>query len=271
MRPLGQFAANVYAAKRMTDPNAEAVRYPFTGRFLLGRLRELMSDEEKALLEGIIERTEWIDKPSRLIARGEKTDQSTMLIDGFMLRTLDDTGRRHAVSFHVPGDFVDLHAFALKRLDHNIDTVGRVKVGYVSHAALDEVMREHRHLARLFWFSTLLDAALHREWITSLEHLTAPRRLAHIFAETWRRLEMVGLGDREGFDTPLTQIDLADMCGTTPIHANRAVRDLRERGIATFERGRVTIADRAALEAYADFDPTYLYGSASLDLRDFST
>ena len=111
-----------------------------------------------------------------------------MLIDGFMLRTLDGDGKRHAVSFHVPGDFVDLHCFALKRLDHNIDTVGRVKVGYVPHSALREVMRDKPHLARLFWFSTLLDAAMHREWIMTLEQLTAPRRIAHIFAEIWRRL-----------------------------------------------------------------------------------
>ena len=253
----------------MIDPNVEAVRYPITGRFLLGRLRQLMSEEEKSVLEGLVERTEWIDKPFRLIARGEKTDHSTMLVEGFMLRTLDDKGRRHAVSFHVPGDFVDLHAYALKRLDHNIDTVGRVKVGYVPHAAVDEVVAQRPHLARLFWFSTLLDAALHREWITSLEHLTVPRRLAHIFAEIWCRLDMVGLGERDSFETPFTQMDLAEMCGATAIHTNRAIRDLRERGLAAFERGRVTISDRNALESHAEFDPAYLYGAASLKLDDF--
>lgn len=248
----------------MIDPNAEVFRYPATGRFLLGRLRHAMRDDEKAALETMVERTEWIDRPARLIARGDKTDHSTMLIDGFMLRTLEADGRRHAVSFHVPGDFVDLHAYALTRLDHNIDTVGRVKVGYVPHRTLDAVMRERPHLAHVLWFSTLLDAAMHREWIVTLEHLTVPRRIAHIFAEIWRRLEMVGLGGDAGFDTPLTQIDIAEMSGATAIHVNRAIRDLRESGLAVFERGRVTIADRAALEAYAGFEPDYLYGAGSL-------
>jgi CRP-like cAMP-binding protein len=188
-----------------------------------------------------------------------------MLIDGFMLRTLDGAGgKRHAVSFHVPGDFVDLHCFALKRLDHNIDTVGRVKVGYVPHSALDEVMRDKPHLARVFWFSTLLDAAMHREWIMTLEELTAPRRIAHIFAEIWRRLRMVGLGTSDGFETPLTQSDLSEMCGATPIHTNRALRELRHAGIADFNRGRVTIPYQAALEDYARFTPDYLYGPWSL-------
>lgn len=251
----------------MIDPNAEAIHYPATGRFLLGRLRDAMTQEERALLESMIERTEWIDKSTRLVERGVDCDYSTMLIEGFMLRTLDREGRRHAVSFHVPGDFVDLHAYALTRLDHNLDTLGRVKVGYVPHGALDAVMREMPHLARLFWFSTLLDAAMHREWIITLEQLTAPRRIAHIFAEIGRRLDMVGLGDSNGFTTPLTQADIAEMCGATSIHANRAIQELRLSGIASFDRGRVTIPDRTALEDYAGFTPDYLYGPWSLAYR----
>lgn len=248
----------------MVDSTTEVHRYPATGRFLLGRRRQAMSEEDRALLEGMIERTERVDKATRLIARGATTGVSTMLIDGFMLRTLDGAGRRHAVSFHVPGDFVDLHAYALTRLDHNIDTVGRVTVGYVPHKAIDAVMRDRPNLARLFWFSTLLDAAMHREWITSLEQLTTPRRIAHLFAEIWRRLEMVGLGERDGFATPLTQNDLAEMCGATSIHTNRAIGELRRTGLTVFDRGRVSIPDRAALEQYAAFSPDYLYGPWSL-------
>ena len=255
----------------MADVNEEVVRYPNTGRFLLGRLRHAMSAGEKATLEGLIERTEWIDKPTRLIARGAVCDHSTMLIEGFMLRTLDKDGLRNAVSFHVPGDFVDLHCFALKRLDHNIDSIGRVRVGYVPHAALAEVTRENPHLARILWFSTLLDASMHREWIVALEQLTTPRRIAHIVAEIWRRLDMVGLSAPDGFITPLTQSDLSEMCGATPIHTNRAIKELRRLGIANFDRGRVVVPDRDNLERYAGFAPDYLYGPWSLAYEHSAT
>lgn len=239
-------------------------RFPNTGRFLMGRLRGEMSLEERSEIEGMIDSTEWIDRPTRIVERGHKPAHSTMLIDGFMLRTLDDEGRRHAISVHVPGDFVDLHCFALKRLDHNLDTLGQVKLGYVPHSALERVIREKPHLTRLFWFSTLLDAAIHREWIIALEQLTTPRRIAHIMAEISRRLWMVGLGSPAGYDTPLTQANLAEMCGASPIHINRAIRDLRRQNIADFDRGRVTIPDPLALEHYASFTPDYLYGPWSL-------
>lgn len=245
----------------------DAARFPNTGRFLAGRMRNALSDAERERLEAMVERTEWFDRPSRLIGRGEHCEQSTMLIEGFMLRTLDDGDRRYAVSFHVPGDLVDLHCYALKSLDHNIDSVGRVKVGYVPHAAIDAVMEDDPNLARAFWFSTLLDAAMHREWIMKLEQLTTPRRLGHIFAEIWRRLRMVGLGMADGFETPLTQNDLAAMSGATTIHTNRALRDLREAGLAMMQRGRVIIPDRDALERYSSFSPDYLYGPGELARR----
>lgn len=241
------------------DIKDEFEKYPKTGRFLAGRARSALSEGERDRMEALVTQTEVLEQGCRVIARGQTCDHSTMLIEGFMLRTLETENRRHAVSFHVPGDFVDLHCFALQRLDHNIDCVGQVKVGYVPHDAIVQVMRDDPQLSRLFWFATLLDAAMHREWIMKLEQLTAPRRIAHIFAEIWRRLEMVGLARSDGFDTPLTQIDLADMCGATAIHVNRAVAELRKTGIADFRRGSVVVTDRDRLGEFGDFNPSYLY------------
>ena len=246
----------------------EIERFPLTGRFLLGRARHAMSEDEKQEFEGIIDEVRDLAAGERLVHRGRACDHSTMLIEGFMVRTLEADGRRYAVSFHVPGDFVDLHCYALKRLDHNIDCVGPAKVGMIPHGRIDETMNKRPHLARLFWFSTLLDAAMHREWIMKLEQLTAPRRIAHILAEIWRRLDMVGLGREDGFETPLTQSELAEMCGATAIHVNRALGELRREGIVQFERGSVTVPDRKRLETFGDFNPDYLYGDGQLGLAE---
>ena len=244
--------------------------FPLTGRFLFGRLRETLTREERELLESLPEQVATFENSARIVEAGAVAERSTLLVEGFIMRGLNSANgggeKRSALSLHVAGDFVDLHCFALKRLDHNVDTIGPARLAYVPHEKLQEVLRDHPHLARLLWSSTLLDAAMHRQWIMKLEQLTTPRRLAHIFAELWRRLEMVGLADRDGFDTPLTQADLADMSGSTAVHTNRALRELRERGVAEFRRGRVVSANRTALEDYADFAADYLYGEGQLAL-----
>jgi len=242
----------------------ETQNYPLSGRFLLGRLRHALSAEEKDIVEALVERTERHPSGTTLLERGQLAEQSTLLVEGFLIRTMTEEGRRFVVGIHVPGDFADLHAFALKRLDHTVVTLGETVVGYVSHKRLEEVMVKYPHLTRLLWFSTLLDAAIHRQWILKMQELPAPRRVAHVFSELWHRLDMVGLGRRDGLRTPLIQADLADMCGTTAIHMNRALGQLRKEGIAEFRRGALYVKDRARLEEYAAFDPDYLYGQGGL-------
>jgi len=243
---------------------ADIEAHPLTGRFLMGRLRHAMTAEEKDIVESLVEQTEPVPAGTTLLGRGELAERSTILIEGYILRTIVDESHRFVVGMHVPGDFADLHAFALKRLDHNVVTLGEALVGYVSHDRLKEVVAKYPHLTRVLWFSTLLDAAIHRQWILKMEELPAPRRVAHVFAELWHRLDLVGLGRRDGLRTPLIQADLADMCGTTAIHMNRALATMRKEEIAEFRRGALYVKDRARLEAFAGFDPDYLYGAGSL-------
>jgi CRP-like cAMP-binding protein len=246
----------------------ELARYPLTGRFLMGRVRHAIRERERELVENLVERTESFDAPHTVIARGECVDVSTILIEGMAARVMPRQRGRHIVALHVPGDFVDLHAFALKRLDHDVVTLGPSRIGYVAHARLRDVLRDEPHLARLLWFSTLLDGAIQREWIVSLEQLTAEGRLAHLLAETWRRLDFVGLADEDGFNLPLNQIELSNACGTTTVHMNRTVRALREMRVAEIRRGRVDVPDRAKLEALGGFDRSYLYGEGQLEVGD---
>ena len=240
--------------------------YPYTRRFLQGRSREALSEREKAVLEGLVENVERFTAPHTILERGTYLERSTILIEGTLARVIREGDKRHIVALHVPGDFVDLHAFALKRLDHDIVSIGSVQIGYALHTRIQEVLETEPNLARMLWYSTLLDAAMHREWIMKLEHLSADGRLAHLVAEIWQRLDFVDLAGENGFFLPLTQQELADACGTTSIHMNRVVRKLRESGIVDISRGQVTVLDKEALKKLGAFDTAYLYGQGPLKL-----
>lgn len=243
------------------------MKYPLTGDFLAGRLRDNLSDDDLSYVERLVQTTDDHPGSTTLIARGEATDRSTLLIEGFVFRTIEKGDKRYIVGVHVPGDFVDLHGFALNRLDHNIVTVGPVRTGHVCHASLSEVMQERPGVARAMWFATLLDAAIHRKWIQMLEQLDAPQRIAHLYCELRTRLELTGRKTSRTLRTPFTQSDLADMCGVSAIHANRAIGKLRERGLGEIRRGDLYTTDWNRLETYAAFDPDYLYGEGRLKLQ----
>lgn len=239
-----------------------------TDRFLLGRGREVLEDDDLAALESVVREVREVSARKVLVRRGELVNSSTMLVEGFLCRYMDDReGYRQLVALHVPGDFVDLHAFPMKRLDHDIATLSPCTVAMVDHRALAEITETRPKLTRMLWYSTLLDAAQHREWIFRLGRLGAEGRIAHFMAELHARLRMIGMGDEDGFALPILQSDLAEAVGLTSVHVNRTLRTLREEGVLTFRNGQVTIENRAKLHAIAEFEPDYLYGEWSRDLE----
>ena len=198
--------------------------------------------------------------PGDVLARAHTPiESSTLLLSGMLGRVFHMAeGKRQIVALHVPGDFVDLHSLLLKELDHDIVALTDVRVALFPHAGLRRITETEPHLARLLWLLTVIDAAVHREWVGRLGH-SAAVRVGQLLCELHCRLSIVGCATDEGFALDLTQMDIGDMTGLTSVHVNRTVRKLRESGLALIKSGYVSIPDLAKLRAFAQFDPTFLY------------
>jgi CRP-like cAMP-binding protein len=231
-----------------------------TENFLRGRRRDQLSNEELQVIEDSIAEVRQFPARKTILKAGDKPDFSVFLIEGFICRYMDaNDGKRQLVALQIPGDFVDLHAFPLTYLDHDNATITRCTVGIVPHDRLRMIQREMPHLTHMLWFSTLLDAAMHREWIFRMGRLNAIGRLAHFLAETEHRLSAIGRATDGRFALPLVQIDLAEATGMSPIHLNRCVRDLRKEGVAEVRAGEVQILNKAELFRLGEFEPAYLF------------
>ena len=211
-------------------------------------------------MDGAISEVRSVPPRATLVQAGEIIHHSTLLLDGLMSRYIDDRrGLRQLVAVHVPGEFVDLHAFPMQRLDHSVGTLTSAKVAIAPHNALKAILDPRPELARKLWFSTLIDAAMHRAWLFRLGRLDAVGRLAHFLCEMEARLRAAGLSDGRRFPLELTQADLAEICGLTTVHVNRAMRQLREAELCLVRGGSVEMLDAAGLARRGDFDPAYLY------------
>jgi CRP-like cAMP-binding protein len=220
---------------------------------------ELSAAEEQAIVSSVSEYRDYASDRT-FIRAGEELDHSTILLDGLMCRFKDlRDGQRQITELHVAGDFADLHSFTLKRLDHHMMTLTPCRVAIVPHERLSAITEQYPHLTRVYWFSTNLDAAIHREWELSLGRRTAISRMAHLFCELFVRLRIVGLTEGTSYELKLTQTDLAEALGLTSVHINRTLKELREQGLVEFRGSRVEIADLPGLERVAEFNPAYLY------------
>lgn len=233
---------------------------PLARLMLKMRARDVVTDEEEAVLCGAVAEVKEIPASRVIVKAGVTLSTCTLLIDGFICRYKDlSDGRRQIMEVHVPGDFLDLHSFLLKRLEHHVGSLTRVRIALVPHDSIRTITERHPHLARMLWFSTLLDAATHRERILSVGRRSALSRIAHLLCELNVRLGLVGLARGNRYALPLTQAELADATGLTSVHVNRMLRELRDDGLLTFRNGEVIIHEWDRLQQMAEFTSSYLF------------
>jgi CRP-like cAMP-binding protein len=199
-----------------------------------------------------------------VVRDGDRPSECCLIIEGFCIRAKTTLGgQRQILSIHIPGEIPDLQSLHLHVLDHDLIGLTSCTLGFIPHAALRALTRARPRIAELLWRDTLTDAAVFREWIVNVGQRPAPSRLAHIICELRERLSVIGHVEGDAFEMPLTQEQLGEAMGITPVHANRIVKQLREDKVAELNRGRVTILDEARLYALAEFDRRYLHQTPS--------
>ena len=221
--------------------------------------RDIVPSPEQQALRDAAGDAEFFSPGQEIAKEGERQTVSRLLVDGIVARVkLLDDGRRQLTELHIPGDFVDLHSFLLKRLDHDVVALTQTRLITYRHDELRKLTEGWPHLTRLLWLNTTLDGAGHREWIVSAGRRTAAEHVGHLFCELMLRFEVVGLGDRRRCPLPLTQQHLADACGLTSVHVNRVLQDLRHEGLLEWRGGELTVPDFDRLVRASRFDPAFL-------------
>jgi CRP-like cAMP-binding protein len=195
-----------------------------------------------------------------VIAQGDRTGGVKLLLEGFACRykTLED-GRRQIVAYFVPGDLCDLRVFILKRMDHSIGAIAPSRIATIAPQNILNLLHTYPTLTTALWWSTLVEEAIAREWIVNVGQRNALERTAHLFCELLYRFRAVGLNEGLSCTLPLTQVELAETLGLSPVHVNRTLQELRRQKLITLDSGTLTIQDLHALEELSFFNADYLH------------
>ena len=229
---------------------------------LAARLRSrsvLDGDDERGILT-LPHTMRIVDPAAYLVREGERPLDCSFIASGFACRQKTTMlGARQIVSLHVPGDILDLQHLFLDCADHSIQALGRAEIAFIPMAALKALVRERPAIAEAFWIEALVDASIFREWIMNVGRRDARTRIAHLLCEFITRMRFAGLAFDGHFRLPMTQEQLGDATGLTPVHVNRTLKILVRDGILTHERRMIGVLDWDALRAAADFETRYLH------------
>lgn len=195
-----------------------------------------------------------------LMREGTACEESALIIEGFTIRQkFTEAGRRQIVSFHIPGDFVDLEGSLLRIADHNVQALTDCEIVHFPVRELLALIDSNPQIGRTLWIDTLIDASIYREWLMNVGQRPAKQRIAHLLCEFALRLKLVGLGDEEGYRLPFTQEQLADATGLTQVHVNRSLKALDQAGLIERDGRSIAIPDWDRLRESSGFSALYLH------------
>lgn len=222
--------------------------------------RDLLTPSERRALSEAAGEERTYAAGADLVREGQRPEVSTLVVEGFTTRyRLLSDGQRQITAIHIPGDFVDLHSFVLKEMDHSVGALSRCRTITFPHDRLTRITEEHPHLTRVLWLMTLLDGAIHREWLVAMGRRSASEQMAHLVCELYVRLGVVGLVRDSTFTLPMTQTELGDALGLSAVHVNRVLQELRAENLFTWQSQTIHILDWPRLQQRAEFDPRYLH------------
>lgn len=222
--------------------------------------RSVLPDAARTALLALPTRVKRFGAYQDIVREGDRPTESCFVESGLVSRYRTvPSGARQILSFHVPGDMIDLQSALVVVADHGIRTHVPTIVVAIPHEEILRIAAEHPAIGRAFWFDTLVDAAIFREWTVNVGRRNTRQRAAHLLLEFSIKFEEAGLARDGSFEMPVSQTDLADALGITAVHMNRTMQWLRREGLIRTHMRTLTIEDWSAMVALAGFDRVYLH------------
>lgn len=228
-----------------------------TNAFVRKLLRgaELSADDQRCLIDAT-SHAEVIAPGTLLMREGDLHDGGYVLLSGFAYCfKLLTNGDRQIVACRVPGDADGLYGIHTERADYTVIALTSCRVAVISSGAIDHLLAQSPGIARALWWSLLRDKSFLCASLTNIGQRPVPQRLAYLVCELLTRLQIVGLAKTGSIEIPLTHQDLADMLGISSVHACRALKQLRQSSMLTYDNERITVTSLEQLRIFADCDP----------------
>ncbi|HLL30178.1 MAG TPA: Crp/Fnr family transcriptional regulator [Allosphingosinicella sp.] len=219
-----------------------------------------LSPEDRAAVRALPFQPRTLEPAAYLVREGEPPEMCAVLLTGFAYRhKVTGDGERQIMSVHMRGEFLDLQNSFLEVADHNVQALTRCEVAMVPVSALRKLAHDHPQVGRAMWIDTLIDAAIFREWIVNVGRRDSISRIAHLLCEFALRLQAAGLAQDHRYEMPMTQEQIADCTGLTPVHVNRVLKELGRMGLIDREKRSVSIVQWTRLQQIGDFNTRYLH------------
>ena len=223
-------------------------------------LRSPLPTEDREAVLNLTHTVRTLEAGTYTVREADAPVHCAVLLSGFAFRQkLAGDGSRQIVALQIPGDALDFQNLFLDVADHSVQMLTRGEVAYVPIRDLQVLARERAAVGHAILVKILVEASIFREWVLNVGRRDAKSRVAHLLCEIGVRLDAEGLAENYGYELPMTQEQLADAVGLTPVHINRTLKALEAEGLIVRSKRSVSFPDWKRLRSVGDFNQRYLH------------
>jgi CRP-like cAMP-binding protein len=180
---------------------------------------------------------------------GEVNEGVLVICDGWAVRFVQlPNGKRQILSVMLPGDLVSPTSMLEGQFGFSIQAVTDVRYCYFPFADVRARIRNNPALFDAWLRLTAAEQHDADKRLVDLGQRTAQERIAALLLHVMRRCEQRGELVDDEFPFPLSQQQIADFTGLTPVHTCRVLSSLRRKAVCDVGRGVVKVMERRELQ-----------------------
>lgn len=218
-----------------------------------------LSQTEVGALEELCRNPREIPAKKYLSRDGDEIVSFPVILSGWAARyQILRNGARQITRLLLPGDAFYFDSSPDAVAIEEVITLSPCQIVNIPHAEMSRAIDRHPAIGEAMRNYGCMENAILSSWVVNIARRDALERMAHLICEAHFRLSLIDNTRGSQFFFPLTQDDLADVLGLTPVHINRKLQQLRHEKLITLRSKQMTILNLRELQQVAGFDSAYL-------------
>lgn len=194
-----------------------------------GRLGEfvVLSSRERSALAGLLEPVQHWPRHHMLRHEAAEPSHLYLLTQGWVASSIAlASGKQQIVKVHLPGDLLGAPSLCLTTTVDCLTAMTPIAVHAISRSRLIATFEAYPRIALSLFLSAQKERVALMESLVVVGQAPAHVRIAATLTNLFDRLSERGDAPGGMFHMPLTQRDLGDLIGITPVHVNRTLREM---------------------------------------------
>jgi len=190
------------------------------------------------------------------LARNTQDGPLYTVYEGWAMRIhkLADGGKQ-ILDFVLPGDLIGLSAALLGSSGYTVEAVTAITLCELDHQRLPALFQGHPALALAMLEACVLEQERADRRLSSVGRMGAAQRIAYLMLDLRHRLIQRGTDNGRSLPFPLQRVHIADAVGLSKVHAMRALKELKQLGLAVIESRKLVIPNATKLARFCSYVP----------------